>query len=180
MFERDFEGLCDPAQYKPTDITEGGKPMMTHHTYYVRCPHDLPHNRRPSALATCMEKYQRRVQRLRDVLNNCSLSGKKVLFMRFEESTNRIIHERHKQNYEPGRHDEIYHTKRFCDIVEKLYPKLNFHVLVISNDLDPTHEGRLVVIPGAKEIRTFYTSAEDLQVLIERHADFLTNAFQRS
>lgn len=121
LLENEFKGIDDPEQYVQLDIRPGTA-MISHKHYYLRFLHDFtPRQHRLGLLhrvPDCVAKYKRRAARFLELLQ----TSKKILFLRFEESTkNRIMVPRDTQMRKPCEMDHL------CDLfllLKRKYPHL--------------------------------------------------------
>jgi hypothetical protein len=133
LLENNFNELTEKKHFSYKKILNNEKEIWINKKYYIRFKHDLNnYSFSEKEFDVFKKKYDRRIERFFDLLKRCELNNKEIIFIRLEENNNnRIIYEEYKQKYEK---DELYYYELFCDIIQKLYPKLKFELLVISNN----------------------------------------------
>jgi len=110
--------------------------------YYFRFIHDLPENNisdkteihrtkygdiiKSNLFNIFLQKYERRIQRFNELLNNNNL----IVFIRLEECMkNKIIHEEYKNLYAKP---ELEYVKEFMNLIKNKYKRLKFKLIYIS------------------------------------------------
>lgn len=125
LFQEDFKDAFERDFYSFVKITTERRPILTHNKYYIRVLHD--------EMDTYTQKYLRRLERLKTILNTANdNSDIHLLFIRLEESQYaRIMYENYAEYY---RHDELHYIKLLTEFLVTNYPKLQFTFAYIRPD----------------------------------------------
>ena len=169
IFENNFDDFFSKQEYKLSPIIAGIDSIITHSRYYIRFMHDFD-NGNMDLFDDFVEKYNRRITRLKDTLTKYSNSGQKILFLRLAENhKNRITY----TQYQNKNIDETYGAKQLCKIISEIYPKLNFTLLLFDyNNKQPIVDDHLVVI-RATGVITYGNCIPALEQIININKRFL-------
>ena len=145
LIETKLEHFFDINDYDIIEINKGDRPIITNVKYYVRIFHDLTKIDNDFDFKIFKDKYNRRMDRFYDILNDCEKNGKKILFIcSCEYMDNRILYDEIIDKYNIS---EIDYLKNIVGTFTKIWPLLNFKILYLSKINDNCIiESKIIII----------------------------------
>jgi len=134
MLQDDFSAFYNKDDYVSMKIfSDSGIHFMTNKTYYARMSKGTPID--DNFLKILTEKKTAFVNNLK--------STDPILFVRYEEPVSsdlphftgsRIIAPEYAESY---KQNELFHLKTLSTYLQKTYPELKYHIMLIGNTLNP-------------------------------------------
>jgi hypothetical protein len=115
-------------------------------------------------------KYTRRALRFYDLLNNNS----SILFIRYEQYKNYIIHDMYKDKYEK---DELTQLREFSIMLKEKYPNLTFNIIFFYSNIENSfydNNYNILVLKNNKSL-TYDNCHEKLHEICTENSDLLNN-----
>jgi len=180
LFKDDFSGLFDKGidELEKKKILYSGfdKYIITHKKYYLRFKHDfkqncnseLKENIKLEDFNKVSEKYERRKERLINILQE---DKETLLFIRYEENQENRI------KYGEDKKSEIEYIYEFIDIIKQKYPLKKFCILFLSDTMenDDKRDKNLIILKNVKRINMWTESSKKIRNTIEQNQNFLLN-----
>ena len=177
LFKEDFKDLFDDGidvLEKKRILTKGDQYILTHKKYHIRFKHEFKQQKFYSEIKENIkledfnktrDKYIRRKERLKDILNN----NQTLLFIRYEEDQeNRIQHFEDKKS-------EIEYIYEFIEIIKEKYPLKKFCILLLSHNLEneDKRNENLIILKNIEKINIWVESPAKIKNTIEKNKKFI-------
>ena len=149
------------------------KYVLTHKKYYLRFKHDfkqncnsgIKENIKPVDFNKFSEKYERRKERLINILNE---DKETLLFIRYEENQENRI------KYGEDKNSEIEYIYEFIDIIKQKYPLKKFCILFLSHTMEnDKRDENLIILKMIEKINVWTESPKKIKNTIEQNKKFL-------
>lgn len=176
LFQNGFEQFLEPSNATSGKLFEhDDTEIVFDERYYIRYPINKPHIHR---VATLSEVFNKRKDRMIQLLSKAENNGEPVLFIRTEERASypdrgrRLIFDEYVEKYSKP---ESYYLQVFDGVIKNLYPALKYKILYF-NDAGVQEIGEnIVTLPASKkDYRSFEVGAE-LSSIIKEHSQYLEN-----
>lgn len=148
---------------------------ITHIPYFLVFKHDFSQTHKQLTFPIKLnefngfkDKYTRRASRFTNILNNSS----PILFIRYEQYKNYIIHDRYKDKYEKC---ELTQLRDFSSMLKLKYPYLQFHILFFYSNVDTSfydNDYNILILKNNK-ILTYDNCHEKLHEICIENKDLL-------
>ncbi len=180
LFENDFQNLFQRNDFENTHIlTKGDQYTITNKKYYINFKHDFhqtfkkeTHMIQPLQFRDVSLKYERRINRLKDLLKN---NENKLLFIRIEQRSDRVLHPSHSEKDELG---ELYFCKKFMKILKEKYPSTKMTLLFLYSHIEKDtyfQDENIIVLKLNNPIENYDTCHFDTFLFLLSKYDFLKN-----
>jgi len=132
LINNDFEDFLSINNIKKMQINENTK-IYTNEKYYIRFFHEIDikmNELNKVYIQDLKEKYERRIARFNDLLNEYNTNNKILCFVRTQECVDgRIIYDEYKKYFEKS---EYEHLCDFSTLIKTKYPTMKFIILYIN------------------------------------------------
>lgn len=178
LIDNGFADLFNKSDYENIQVLNTGneKYIYTNKKYYLIVKHDFKQKFLESSIFDVtneqflefQRKYERRIKRFNEILN----SDKNILFLRFHESKDKIIHAEYVEKYKKS---ELEYLFEFDEMMSKKFPKLKYKVIFISKDLENMYhkDKNIIVLKDYLNINFWVKSPVQIDKLINDNKDFL-------
>lgn len=177
LVNNDFKNIFDYNDYKNIKILSDKNDSynITHIPYFLVFKHDFSQTHKQFTPAIKLpefyafkDKYLRRVNRFKYLLNTQS----SILFIRYEQYKNYIIHDRYKDKYSKC---ELTQLRDFSSMLQQKYPNLTFHILFFYSDIENSfydNDYNILILKNNK-ILTYDNCHEKLHQICVENIDLL-------
>lgn len=159
LFNNEFNDVFQPTDYVVMRIlTDGDQYIVTNKKYYLIFKHMFTQNHQISNFKILRneffgfkETYSRRIKRLTTLLTE----SKNILWLRLEESDERIKHDIYAKKYEES---ELSQLIQFSQLLKIRYPNCLFTYIFIFTDIDKSmylDEYRILVLKNTTNIKNY-------------------------
>ncbi len=148
---------------------------ITHIPYFLIFKHDFTqtHKKITQPLSFLQfndfkAKYTRRATRFNNYLNNSS----SILFIRYEQYKNYIIHDMYKDKYEK---DELTQLREFSIMLKEKYPNLTFNIIFFYSNIENSFYDNIhnILILKNNKILTYENCHEKLHEICVENIELL-------
>lgn len=172
LFKENFNDLFDGIDsLEKKRIMDSGDDqyILTHKKYYLRFKHDfkqnfdseIKENIKPVDFKNVRDKYERRKERLIDILND---DEKTLLFIRYEEEQQDRI------KYFEDKKSEIEYIYEFIEIIKQKYPLKKFCILLLSHELEnDKRDENLIILKMIEKINVWTESPKKIRNTIVKN-----------
>ena len=169
-FSELFDDGIDSLEKKKIMYSGDDEYIITHKKYYLRFKHEfnqnfhseIKENIKIEDFKKVCEKYERRKERLFDILND---DKQTLLFIRYEEDhKNRI-------NYFEDKKSEIEYIYDFIKMIKRKYPLKKFCILLLSHTMenDINYDENLIILKMIEEINLWNESPKKIKNTIDKN-----------
>jgi len=143
--------------------------LLSHLRYNVVFQHEFTDNTPPTdeAWAKFEEKYARRIQRFRLLLDRSAKTGKKLFFVRLEKATHARIHYPEFDQ----EHDETFFLEYFAEQMRQR--GVNFHILYLTTSAPTDYKNNIIYVHYTLNTAKYSTGLEQLRDVVYDNIQFI-------
>lgn len=177
LINNDFKNLFNYNDYKNIKILcdKDDSYNITHIPYFLVFKHDFSQTHKQLTFPIKIpefngfkDKYSRRIIRFKNLLHNSS----SILFIRYEQYKNYIIHDIYKDKYKKS---ELTQLREFSSMLKKKYINLQFNILFFYSNVDESfydNDYNILILKNNKKL-TYDDCHEKLHEIYIENNDLL-------